>query len=189
MGRLARHRWGLVLALALAACLADLLRLPFPYVPPTARLLPAIVAGALMGPRWGALSQGLFAAAAAAVALHAAGETALRTSLPTDLGYEVALPLAAAAAGLLAGPDLKATAAAVLSAGLAALAVVDGLGVAMLAWLLPPRLPEPIAAAGLLRVGVVFPLPWDLLQVVVAAALLPRLRRRLPWLALPVKPL
>lgn len=189
MSHLGRRRAGLILALALAAWLGDLLRLPFPYVPPTARLLPAIAAGALLGPAWGSLSQALFAAAATAVALHGVGDAGFRSALPTDLGYQIALPFAAAAAGRLAGPDAKATSARVLAAGLAALAAVDGLGVAALAWLLPRRLPEPIAAAGLLRVGVVFPLPWDLLQVALAAALLPRLRRRLPWLALPSKSL
>lgn len=186
MGALGGRRWALVLALALAAWVGDLLRLPFPYVPPTARLLPAIAAGALLGPVWGGLSQGLFAGAAAVAALAGVGEAA-RSSLPADLGYRLALPLAAAAAGLLAGPDHKATPTRLLAAGLAALAAVDALGVMALAWLLPPRLPSPIDLTGILRVGVVFPLAWDLLQVALAAAVLPRLRRRAPWLAFPDK--
>ncbi|HEX7126214.1 MAG TPA: biotin transporter BioY [Thermodesulfobacteriota bacterium] len=188
MDGLGRRRWALVLALALAAWLGDLLRLPFPYVPPTARLLPAIMAGAFLGPGSGGLSQGLFAGAVLAAAAAGVGEAdSVRAALPPDLGYRLALPLAAAAAGHLAGPDRKATATRVLAGGLAALAIVDGLGVAALAWLLPPRLPQPIAASGILRVGVAFPLPWDLLQIAVAAALVPRLRRRAPWLAFPGK--
>ncbi len=190
MDPLGRRRWALVLALALAlaALAGDLLRLPFPYVPPTARLLPAIAAGAFLGAGWGGLAQGLFAGAAAVAAVHGAadaGVEGLRAALPADLAYRLALPLAAAAAGRLAGPDRKATVARVLAAGLAALAVVDVVGVAGLAWLLPPRLPEPISPSGILRVGVVFPLPWDLLQIGLAAALIPRLRRRAPWLAFP----
>jgi biotin transporter BioY len=183
------RRWALVLALALAACLGDLLRLPFPYVPPTARLLPAIAAGAFLGPTWGGVSQGLFAGAVLVVAAGVGEADSVRAALPPDLGYRLALPLAAAATGHLAGPDRKATVARVLAAGLAALALVDGFGVAALAWLLPPRLPEPIAPSGILRVGVAFPLAWDLLQIALAAALIPRLRRRAPWLAFPDKSL
>jgi biotin transport system substrate-specific component len=184
-----------VTGLALAAALGDLLRLPTPYVPPSLRLLPAILAGALLGPRWGAGSQLLFAAAAAAVALARAGQAGLlpgpwpplAAALPADLGYPLALPACAAVVGWLAGPDRKPARGRLLAAGAAGLLLVDLTGVALLAWLLPPRLPGPIGAGGLLRVGVLFPLPWDLAQVVLAALLLPRLRRRAPWLAFPEK--
>jgi biotin transport system substrate-specific component len=181
-----------VVAFALAAALGDLARLPIPYVPPSLRLLPAILAGALLGRRWGAASQLLFAAVYAAVALAGAagageGWPALARALPADVGYPLGLPACAAAAGWLAGPDRKPTRGRTLLAGLLGLLLVDLIGVGLLAWLLPPRLPGPIGPGGLLRVGVLFPLPWDLAQVALAALLLPRVRRRAPSLAFPEK--
>ncbi len=166
--------------LALAAALGDLLRLPFPYVPPSARLLPAVVAGALLGPWWGAASQGLFAAAAL-------GAVVAGGAVPADLGYRLGLPACALVVGWLAGPRVKATPGRVLAAGCLGLAALDAVGLALLAWLLPPRLPERLAPGGLLRVGFLFPLPWDLAQVCLAAWLVPLVRRRAQWLAFPVK--
>lgn len=187
-----------VVGLAAAAALGDQLRLPFPYVPPNARLLPAVVAGALLGRSWGAASQGLFAAAALGAALIgaagipeaavAAGAVeAWRVALPADLGYRMGLPGCAFVVGWLAGPRTKATPGRVLAAGSLGLAALDAVGLASLAWLLPPRLPQPLAPGGLLRVGVLFPLPWDLLQLCLAAWLVPVVRRRASWLAFPVK--
>lgn len=189
----------LVVGLALAAAVGDTLRLPFPYVPPSARLLPAIVAGALLGPGWGAGSQGLvagatLAAAVAGAAGAAAGSTgvgaldAWRLALPADLGYRLGLPACAFVVGRLAGPRFKATPGRLLAAGCLGLAALDAVGLALLAWLLPPRLPAPLAPGGLLRVGVIFPLPWDLAQVALAAWVVPLVRRRVPWVAFPEKP-
>ncbi len=190
-----RRRLALVVVgLALASAIGDALRLPFPYVPPSARVLPAIVAGALLGPRWGAGSQALVAGAglAAAVAGAAGGAGAgavatWRLALPADLGYRLGLPACAFVVGRLAGPHLKATSGRLLAAGCLGLAALDAAGLTLLAWLLPPRLPAPLAPGGLLRVGVLFPLPWDLLQVALAAWAVPLLRRRVPRLAFPEK--
>jgi biotin transport system substrate-specific component len=179
-----------VVGFALAAAVGDLVRLPVPYVPPSARLLPAVAAGALLGWRWGAASQLLFASVYLAVAfLNAAPAdgSALPRALPADLGYPLGLPACAAAMGWLAGPDRKATRTRTLAAACLGLVLVDVMGLGLLAWLLPPRLPDPIGFGGLLRVGVLFPLPWDLAQILLAALLLPRLRRRAPWLAFAVK--
>ncbi len=192
-----RRRLALVVGLALAAAVGDALRLPFPYVPPSARLLPAIVAGALLGPRWGPGSQGLVAGAAlvaavagAVVAPDGTGLAAVsswRLALPADLGFRLGLPACAFVVGRLAGPGLKATAGRLLAAGCLGLVALDAAGLALLAWLLPPRLPAPLAPGGLLRVGFLFPLPWDLLQVALAAWVVPLLRRRVPWVAFPEK--
>jgi biotin transport system substrate-specific component len=180
-----------IVGFALAAAVGDLLRVPFPYVPPAARLLPAIAAGAFLGSRWGAASQALFAAAWVGAAALAALPGATPPAggwpgvLPTDLGYPLGLPACAAVVGRLAGPGRKPSRRRLLVAGLLGLLVVDLVGLLGLAWLLPPRLPQPIGIGGLLRVGVLFPLPLDLAQVLVAAIALPRLRRRAPWLAFP----
>jgi biotin transport system substrate-specific component len=184
-----------IVGFALAAAVGHALRLPFPYVPPSARLLAALVAGAVLGPRRGAAAMGLYALGYLAVALLVAVPWAhLRAvqwalALPPDLGYALGLPACAAIVGCLAGPDRKPARARLLAAGAQGLLAADAIGVALLAWLLPPRLPEPLAPGGLLRVGLLFPLPWDLAQVAVAVWLVPYLRRRAPWLAFTEKSL
>jgi biotin transporter BioY len=171
-----------VLGFAVATALGDALRLPYPDVPLATRLLPAIVAGALLGPFAGAISQALFALSVLAAGLVA-------PPLPVDLGYPLGLPACAALVGWAAGPDRKPRARRILLAGLGGLLVVHAAGFAVLAWRLPPALPQPIGWGGLLRVGFLFPLPWDLAQVVLAAVLVPRIRRRAPWLAFPDLPM
>jgi biotin transporter BioY len=83
-------------------------------------------------------------------------------------------------------PDARRGYLALAAVGLG-LAAVDAIGLALLAWLLPPRLPERLAPGGLLRVGFLFPLPWDLAQVCLAAWLVPHVRWQAPWLAFPAK--
>jgi MFS family permease len=83
-------------------------------------------------------------------------------------------------------PDARRGYLALAAVGLG-LAAVDAIGLALLAWLLPPRLPERLAPGGLLRVGFLFPLPWDLAQVCLAAWLVPHVHWRAPWLAFPAK--
>lgn len=184
-----------VVAFALAAAVGHALRLPFPYVPPSARLLAALVAGAILGPGRGAAAMGVYALGYLTVTLAVAVPWAhLRAvnwalALPPDLGYALGLPLAAAIVGSLTGPGRKPRRGRLVLGGVLGLLATDAIGLLLLAWLLPPRLPLPMARGGLLRVGLLFLFPWDLLQVGLAAWVVPYARRRAPWLAFPEKSL
>jgi biotin transport system substrate-specific component len=157
-----------VLIFAVATALSARLALPIPGtpVPFTFQPLVVLLAGALLGARFGAASQMLYlAAGAAGLPVFAAGGGFLYLLGPTG-GYLLAYPVAAFVAGSLVGANVLRTMAALL-AGL--LAIYAG-GVA---WL---------AALGTLDTAVALGLrPFfaaDLVKVGLATVLTLRLRER-----------
>lgn len=131
-----------VLAVAIAAVLTTLgayaeVSLPGSLVPVTLQSMIVILAGALLGPTLGATSQLVYlAAGAAGLPVFAAGGAGLPHLLGPTGGYLLSFPVAAMAAGLIAGPARRgAVGAARLFAALlvASLAVFAG-GVPYLAF-------------------------------------------------------
>ena len=99
-----------IIAVAIAALLTALgayaeVALPGSLVPVTLQSMIVILAGAMLGPTLGATSQlAYLAAGAAGLPVFAAGGAGLPHLLGPTGGYLLAFPVAAMAAGLIAGP-------------------------------------------------------------------------------------
>lgn len=130
-------RAGLIVGFALFTGLAAQVRIPLPFtpVPVTLQVLAVILAGLLLGPRAGFLSQltylGLIALGAPLAAGWIGGPTAF---VGPTAGYLISFPVAAAVVGWLAG-DGKARGRSFL-AGLAGVAVIYLVGATWLALVL-----------------------------------------------------
>lgn len=115
-----------IVAFALLAALGAQVRLHLWEVPFTLQTLAVYGAGLFLGVRGGALSMGLYLLAGLAFPVFVDGGSGAAYFAGATGGYLVALPLAAALAGALTGR--RQTFAASALAGLAAMAVVFGVG-------------------------------------------------------------
>lgn len=169
-GRIAIAIGAFVVATALSAYVV----VPVPWSPVPVTLQPLIVllAGLLLGPRWGSAAMAAYVAVGAAGApVFAGGGAGLPHLAGPTGGYLVAFPVAAAAAGLVAGSRsggiVRASAGVVAGllalyvGGVAQLAVVTGFGLERL-----------------LALGVAPFLAGDLVKAAIAVVLGGRLRKR-----------
>ena len=156
------------------------LQLPFTPVPVTGQVLCVLLAGGVLGARLGFVSQVEYLAAGAAglpVFAYGGGPPAL---LGPTAGYLVGFPLAALAVGALSGRKANPGAARALAACLGAVAVIYLFGAAWYAiW--STALGHTTRMAAILAQSVFPFVPVDAAKAVLAAALFPSLRRRLPF--------
>jgi biotin transport system substrate-specific component len=156
------------------------LRLSFTPVPVTGQVFCVLLAGAVLGARLGFLSQaGYLAAGAAGLPIFAYGGGPAALLGPTA-GYLLAFPLAAAAVGAIAGAPAGGRGARALLGCLAGVIVIYSFGAMWYGvWCAVVG-----ATAGLWGVLAqsVFPFVGvDLVKAVLAAAVAPALRRRVPF--------
>jgi biotin transport system substrate-specific component len=156
---------------ALTAISAQI-QIPFQPVPLTGTVFMVLLAGALLGPRLGLLSQLTYLAIGLVGApVFAGGKFGLLTMLGPTGGYLVAFPLAAYLAGVVA---MRAQSRLSLTMGLAlsslTLLLVGGLGLALWgrATGLHPGIPEALAYG--FATGVIPFVPLDMVKAVAAAA-------------------
>lgn len=152
-----------------------LLRIPLPWtpVPVTGQTLAVILAGALLGPRWGALSQAIYVAMGlAGLPVFAGGQAGLPAVLGPTGGYIWGFPAGAWVVGRLLPPrQAPGWARAFLASLAGGVGVVYLLGVPWLA------LEAGLGLKQALIAGAVPFLPGDLLKCLAASAILPRLCR------------
>lgn len=170
--------------MAVAAVLAALtaigafVRIPLGFTSITLQLLFTLLAGALLGPAWGAASQAVY------VALGLLGLPIF--TMGGSLGYVFQpsfgfllgmLPMAAVCGGVCrAVPGRKG----ILLGCLAGEAALYLVGVPYMGLILNVYLGKGIGAGGLLMSGMVLYLPGDMLKVAAVTALAPELSKRLP---------
>jgi biotin transport system substrate-specific component len=98
-----------VSAFTLATALSAQVRIPLPFtpVPITLQTLFVLLAGAVIGPGWGALSMGLYLAIGAmGVPVFSGGGSGFLHLTGATTGYLLACPAAAYLAGMLSGREL-----------------------------------------------------------------------------------
>jgi biotin transport system substrate-specific component len=159
-----------VALLAALTAAAAQITIPLPPVPFTLQVLMVVLSGLLLGPRLGALAQGVYLLlGAAGLPVFAGFKGGLGHLVGPTGGYLVSYPLAAALAGLAAvsvarSNRLRAVLAGTAS-GLLALVAIYALGASWLA--VQAGLTPPAALAA----GVLPFVPLDVLKVVLAAML------------------
>ncbi len=148
-------------AAALATAFATHLRIPLPFspVPVTGQTMTVLIAGALLGPVAGPLSQGLF------LALGATGLTAFAGGALTGLtgGYLIGFVFAARLVGMVTARTRSLTAVGLAMAGGSAVILVSGA-----AWLC---IMQGLSVSQAVGVGVLPFIPGDILKVFGALAI------------------
>lgn len=176
MGRVEKMTLAAVLA-ALTA-MGAFLRVPLGFTSVTLQLLFTLLAGALLGPAWGAASQGVY------VALGLLGLPIF--TMGGGLGYVLQpsfgfllgmLPMAAVCGGVCrAVPGRKG----ILLGCLAGEAALYLVGVPYMGLILNLYLGKGIGVGSLVMTGMVVYLPGDALKVAAVTALAPEIAKRLP---------
>lgn len=138
--------------------------LPDSPVPITGQTFAVLLSGAVLGARRGFASQAIYTTLLLAGLPVGAPSTTASLFGPTA-GYAMAFPLAAGLVGLLAQRSWDRSVLRMFVAMLLGTAVIYALGLANLARFLPP--------ADLLRKGMLYFLPGDLIKCALAAGLLP----------------
>lgn len=99
-----------VSAFTIATALSAQVRIPLPFtpVPLTLQTFFVLLAGVVLGPGWGALSQGLYLAiGAAGLPVFQGGGAGLTCLSGITAGYLLSFPVAAYLAGMVIGSSLK----------------------------------------------------------------------------------
>ena len=158
------------------------LRIPTPWSAFTLQVLFVFLAGAFLGPGYGALSQGIYLLLGfAGLPVFAGGggpAYLLRPSCGFLLSY---IPAAAVVGALLGGSPRPAFGKALLSF-LAGLAVIYAVGLPYMALILNACLGLGVGFGEVLRSGMLIFLPFDALKILLAALLVSRLLPRLQTL-------
>lgn len=160
----------LVVGFALLTALAAQVRIPLPFtpVPVTGQTLAVLLAGAALGSRAGAASQGLYILLGlGGLPFFQGGNGGWEYATGPTLGYLVGFVIAAAAIGYLAEREQDRTIATALPAFLAGTAVIYVFGVAGLMVSLQTGLTDALVK------GLVPFVIGDLLKVALAGTLLP----------------
>lgn len=170
--------------LAMTALLAALtavggfLKIPTPLSAVTLQFLFTIMAGVLLGAKWGAASQGVYVALGLiGLPIFTAGGGIGYLLNPT-CGFLFGMIAAAAVIGLIAQAGTL-TAGRIFLAGLAGLAVLYLVGLPYMYTVVNLYLGKGMSAWAVFRAGCLIFLPGDLLKLAVAAAVCPALSRRL----------
>ncbi len=154
--------------MAAFAAVAAQISIPLEPVPFTLQVLAVVLAGLLLGPRYGALAMAVYVLVGAiGVPVFAGFRGGLGVLFGDTGGYLLSYPLAAAVAGLAARSIANSPRGRALAAGLvwgcAALAVIYALGATWLAVL------AGLSPAAALAAGVLPFIPFDLVKVGLAA--------------------
>ncbi len=154
------------------------LRFPTPLVPFTLQIFFTLLAGALLGPRMGALSQALYVAIGLIGLPVFAGGTAGGIGYVTtpSFGYLIGMVAGAFVCGLIAGQDAKPSLPRMLAATFAGLLVIYVVGVSYLYLIMNLYLGKAMSVGTALYSGFLIFLPLDAVKCVAAALLARRLR-------------
>lgn len=176
----------LVRDLTLAALFAALtivgamLRIPVPPVPFTLQVLAVLLAGMLLGPRLGAMSQVVYLVLGLAGLPVFAGGGGPQYVFTPGFGYVLGFVAAAATAGAIAGKpgaaESRASCARLVVAGMAGLMACYVVALPYFYWILNSVQSVPAAASTVISRGFLVFLPWDLVKVLVAAGVARRVR-------------
>ena len=154
------------------------LRLPLGVVSVTAQFFVTAMAGALLGAKWGAVSQGVYVALGLlGLPIFTMGGGIGYVLQPT-FGFLLALIPAAWVIGHVAG--VQATPRRMVLACLAGLALLYAVGLPYMALILNGYLRQNLPFSRLMIVGCLPFLPFDAVKVVLAAIVCPAVQRRLP---------
>ncbi len=154
------------------------LKIPTPLSAISLQFFFTVAAGVLLGPVWGAASQGVYVALGLiGLPIFTAGGGLSYLVHPT-CGFLFGMIGSAAVAGLLCRNTI--TPKRVFLAGLAALAVLYLIGLPYMYAVLNLYLGRGMSAWAVFKAGCLIFLPGDFLKLAVAAWLLPILNRRLP---------
>ncbi len=161
------------------------IRLPFPYVPITMQTLFVLLAGALLGPRFGAASQLIYLVVGlSGVPVFANGGGPAYVLQPT-FGYLLSYPAAAYVTGRLlrAGgvPSVAPGLLRILLANLSGLGTVYLVGVAGLFLNMNIVLGQETTLNTAIKLGVLGPLPAALIKVALATILVRKIGRMQSW--------
>lgn len=172
------EKMALSAALAALTAIGAFIRVPLGFTSITLQLLFTLLAGALLGPVWGAASQGVY------VALGLLGLPIF--TMGGGLGYVLQpsfgfllgmIPMAAVCGGVCrVAPGRRG----VLLGCLAGEAALYLVGVPYMGLILNVYLGKGVDVGGLLMSGMVLYLPGDALKVAAVTALTPELAKRLP---------
>lgn len=174
-------------ALVLTALFAALtaagafLRIPTPWSAFSLQVLFVFLAGALLGPKYGALSQGVYVALGLlGIPVFVSGGGPAYVLQPT-FGFLLSYIPAAAVVGRLCGGEDHPGPGRVALACLAGLGVIYAVGLPYMALILNLYLGRSMGPREILWSGMIVFLPFDALKIAVtsllASALIPRLRR------------
>jgi len=166
----------LVALFAALTAVGALIRVPLPPVAFTMQIFFALLAGMLLGPRLGALSQALYMALGLAGLPVFAGGGGLQYVLSPGFGYVLGFILAAAVAGSVAGRAEAHAFARLLAAGAAGLTACYAVGVPYLFVILNHVQQVSAPVSSVVSRGLLLFLPWDVPKVLLAAYLALRLR-------------
>ena len=150
--------------------LGAFIRIPTATVPFTLQILFVLLAGVLLGPFWGALSQLLYILLGLIGLPVFAGGGGLAYVMQPSFGFLTGYILGAAAAGWIAGsgkPSPWRTGAACL----AGLAVIYAIGLPYMAFILNVHLSRQLDAKYIITNGCLIFLPWDAVKVAGAVIL------------------
>ena len=170
----------LVLTALFAALTAigGFLKIPTPLSAVTLQFLFTVMAGVLLGPKWGALSQGVYVALGlAGLPVFTSGGGLSYLVHPT-CGFLFGMIAAAAVVGTVAGPGVPSPRR-VFLAGLAGLAVLYLIGLPYMYAVMNLYLGKGMTAWAVFRAGCLIFLPGDFVKLAVAAAVCPTLEHRL----------
>ena len=175
----------LLIALALAALTAigAFIRIPTAWVSFTLQIFFTFLAGILLGPGWGALSQLIY------VLLGLIGVPVFTEGggfgyvFHVTFGFLLGLIPCAAVTGALARGKGKRGLLRLILACVAGLAVLYAVGLPYMAWVLNVHLEKGLSTGTILKSGMLIFLPWDALKiaaaVVLSKALLPVVEREM----------
>ncbi len=159
------------------------IRLPIPYVPLTLQTFFVILSGALLGPRFGALSQILYLAVGLLGVPIFANGGGPGYVLQPSFGYLLAYPAAAYVIGFIlwgwnpSGAPPKLATLRILTANLAGLCLIYLLGVMGLYFNLNFVMGKTTTLAHAVWIGCIVFLPGSVVKVAVATFLVPKMQR------------
>lgn len=156
------------------------IRIPTPTVAFTLQILFVFLAGILLGPAWGALSQFLYVALGLIGLPLFSGGGGLGYVFQPSFGFLLGYIAGGAVTGWIAHKDRPTLLRLALACG-AGLAVIYAIGLPYMAWVLNVHLAKALPASYILANGMLIFLPWDALKLAAAVtlskALLPVMRK------------
>jgi len=150
--------------------LGAFIRIPTATVPFTLQILFVLLAGILLGPFWGALSQLLYILLGLIGLPVFAGGGGLAYVMQPSFGFLAGYIAGAAVAGWIAFSG-KTSVWRLTAACLAGLAVIYAIGLPYMAWILNVHLSKNLDAKYIITNGMLIFLPWDAVKVAGAVAL------------------
>ena len=151
------------------------IKIPTAWVSFTLQILFVFLAGILLGPAWGALSQFIYVLLGLiGVPIFTDGggfSYVFHVTFGFLLGYIAAAAVTGALAKKASGKPLR-----LVLACLAGLAVIYAIGLPYMAWVLNVHLQKGLSAGAIIKSGMLIFLPWDALKIVATVILVKALQ-------------